>query len=58
MFLPALIMLIVLAPVLLPAMITVVHLLTGKARISTQDRVAVNFPRRTAYPLLAAPAAA
>ena len=33
-------------------------LLTGKARISTQDRVAVNFPRRTASPLLVAPAAA
>jgi hypothetical protein len=58
MFLPALIMLIVLAPVLLPAMITVVHLLTGKARNSTQDRVAVNFPRRTASPRFAVPAAA
>jgi hypothetical protein len=58
MFLPALIMLIVLAPVLLPTMITVVHLLTGKARVSAQDRVAVNYPRRTASPLFAMPAAA
>jgi hypothetical protein len=58
MLLPALIMLIVLAPVLLPAIITAVHLITGKARTSTQDRVAANFPRRTASPRLAVPAMA
>jgi hypothetical protein len=56
MLLPALIMLIVLAPVLLPAIITAVHLITGQARTSTQDRVAANFPRRTASPRLAVPA--
>jgi flagellar biosynthesis protein FliQ len=54
MFLPTLIMLMVLAPVLLPAVITVVHILTGQARTSTQDRVAANFPRRTASRRLAA----
>jgi hypothetical protein len=54
MFLPTLIMLMVLAPVLLPAVITVVHILTGQARTSTQDRVAANFPRHTASPRLAA----
>jgi hypothetical protein len=57
MLLPALILLMVLAPVLLPALITAVHLLTGKARTSTQDRVAANFPRRTTSPRLV-PAAA
>ena len=54
MFLPTLIMLMVLSPVLLPAVITVVHILTGQARTSTQDRVAANFPRRTPSPRLAA----
>jgi hypothetical protein len=58
MLLPALIILMVLAPVLLPAIITAVHLLTGQARTSTQDRVAANFPRRTASPRLAVPAMA
>jgi hypothetical protein len=58
MLLPALILLIVLSPVLLPAIITAVHLLTGQARPSTQDRVVANFPRRTASRRLAAPAAA
>ncbi|MGO9380821.1 MAG: hypothetical protein ACLP4W_01690 [Mycobacterium sp.] len=58
MLLPALIILIVLAPVLLPALITAVHLLTGQARTSTQERVAANFPRRTASPHLAVPAMA
>ena len=58
MFLPTLILLMVLSPVLLPAVITVVHILTGQARTSTQDRVAANFPRRTTSPHLAAPAAA
>ena len=58
MLLPALIMLMILSPVLLPAIITAVHVLTGKARTSTQDRVAANFPRRTASPRLAIPAAA
>ncbi|MGB8390307.1 hypothetical protein [Mycobacterium sp.] len=58
MLLPALIMLIVLSPVLLPAIITAVHLLTGQARTSTQERVAANFPRRTASPRFAVPAAA
>jgi hypothetical protein len=48
----------VLFPVLLPAIITVVHILTGQARTSTQDRVAANFPRRMASPRLASPAAA
>ena len=54
MFLPTLIMLMVLSPVLLPAVITVVHILTGRSRTSTQDRVAANFPRRKASPRLAA----
>ena len=58
MLLPALILLFVLSPVLLPAIITAVHLLTGQARTSTQDRVAANFPRRTASPRLAVPAMA
>ncbi len=58
MYLPTLIMLMVLSPVLLPAVITVVHILTGQARTSTQDRVAANFPRHMATPRLAAPAAA
>ncbi|MGO9924731.1 MAG: hypothetical protein ACLPLP_00955 [Mycobacterium sp.] len=58
MLLPALIILMVLAPVLLPAIITAVHLLTGQARTSTQERVAANFPRRTASPRLAVPAMA
>jgi hypothetical protein len=58
MLLPAMIMLLVLFPVLLPGVITVVHLLTGKARTSTQDRVAANFPRRTVSQRLAVPAAA
>jgi hypothetical protein len=48
MLLPALIILMILSPVLLPAIITAVHVLTGRARTSTQDRVAANFPRRTA----------
>ncbi len=58
MLLPALIMLMVLFPVLLPAIITAVHLLTGQARTSTQERVAANFPRRTASRRIAVPAAA
>jgi hypothetical protein len=58
MLLPALIMLMVLFPVLLPAVITAVHLITGQARTSTQERVAVNFPRRSASPRFAVPAAA
>jgi flagellar biosynthesis protein FliQ len=58
MLLPALIILMVLAPVLVPAIITAVHVLTGQARTSTQDRVATNFPRRIASPRLAIPAAA
>jgi hypothetical protein len=57
MLLPTLIMLIVLFPVLLPAIITVVHVLTGQARTSTQERIAVNFPRRAPSPRLAAAAA-
>jgi ABC-type transport system involved in cytochrome c biogenesis permease component len=48
----------VLFPVLIPAIITAVHILTGKARTTTVDRVAANFPRRTASPRLAAPAVA
>ncbi len=58
MLLPALIILMVLSPVLLPAIITAVHVLTGQARTSTQERVAANFPRRAASPRLAVPAAA
>ena len=58
MLLPALIMLMVLFPVLLPAVITAVHFVTGKAMTSTQDRVAANFPRLGASPRLAVPAAA
>jgi flagellar biosynthesis protein FliQ len=57
MLLPTLIMLMVLSPVLLPALITAVHILTGQARTSTQDRVAANFPRM-ASSRLAVPAAA
>jgi hypothetical protein len=48
MLLPTLIMLMVLGPVILPAIITLVHLLTGKARTCTEDRVAANFPRLAA----------
>jgi hypothetical protein len=58
MLLPAFIMLLVLFPVLLPAIITAVHLVTGRARTSTQERVAANFPRRAATPSFAVPAAA
>jgi hypothetical protein len=58
MLLPTFIILMVLAPVLLPAIITAVHLVTGQARTSTQERVAANFPRRVASPRLAVPAAA
>ena len=57
MLVPMLVILMVLSPVLLPAAITAFHHLTGKARTSTQDRVAVNFPRRTAAPRFAAAAA-
>jgi len=55
MLLPTFIILMVLSPVLLPAVITAVHIVTGQARISTQERVAANFPRRGG---LAVPAAA
>jgi ABC-type transport system involved in cytochrome c biogenesis permease component len=48
----------VLLPVLIPAIITAVHVLTGQTQTSTQDRAAVNFPRRTASPRLAVPAMA
>ncbi|WAC90463.1 hypothetical protein [Mycobacterium sp. Aquia_213] len=58
MLLPIIILLIVLSPVLLPAVITAVHMLTGPAQTSTQDRVAANFPRRTAAKRLVTPAAA
>ncbi|WAJ46452.1 hypothetical protein OK015_08300 [Mycobacterium sp. Aquia_216] len=58
MLLPILILLIVLSPVLLPAVITVVHMLTEPAPTSTRDRVAADFPRRTASPRRTAPAAA
>ena len=53
MLVPVLIILMVLSPVLLPAIITAVHYLTGQARTSTQERVAANFPRRTAAPRFA-----
>jgi hypothetical protein len=58
MLLPALIMLLVLGPVILPAIITLVHLVTGQARTCTEDRVAANFGRRTSSPRFAAAAAA
>lgn len=58
MFMPTLIILLVLAPVLLPAIITAFHVLTGQARTCTQDRVASNYPRREAASRIAAPAAA
>jgi ABC-type transport system involved in cytochrome c biogenesis permease component len=58
MLLPALVLVIVLAPVLLPVIITAVHVLTGRARSSTQDRAAANFARRTGSPRLAVPNAA
>jgi hypothetical protein len=48
----------VLFPVLIPAIITAFHILTGQQQTSTQDRVAANFPRRTASPRLAVPAMA
>ena len=48
----------VLLPVVIPAIITAVHILTGQARTGTQDRVAANFPRRTASPRLPVPAMA
>ncbi|HSS25287.1 MAG TPA: hypothetical protein VLL82_13005 [Mycobacterium sp.] len=48
----------VLFPVLVPAIITAVHVLTGQTRTSTQERIAANFPRRTAFPRLAVPAMA
>jgi flagellar biosynthesis protein FliQ len=54
MLLPTLIILLVLAPVLLPALITAIHLVTGQARTSTQERVAASFPRRAASPVPAA----
>lgn len=57
MLLPALIILLVLFPVLLPAIITAVHFVTSQARTSTQERVAANFPRRTASSHLVSTAA-
>jgi len=48
----------VLFPVLIPAIITAVHVLTGQTRTSTQERIASNFPRRTASPRFAVPAMA
>jgi hypothetical protein len=57
MLLPIFILLLVLSPVLLPAVITLGHMLTGPAP-STQDRAAANFPRRTASPRSTAAAAA
>jgi hypothetical protein len=48
----------VLFPVLIPAIITAVHIFTGQARTSTLDRVAASFPRRTASPRFAVPAMA
>jgi hypothetical protein len=58
MLLPIFILMMVLAPVLVPAAVTAFHYITGTARNSTQDRVAANFPRRTMSPLRAVPAAA
>jgi hypothetical protein len=57
MLVPALIILMILSPVLLPAAITTFHYLTGKAGTSTQERLAANFPRRTVAPRFAAAAA-
>jgi hypothetical protein len=48
MLVPALIILMILSPVLLPAAITAFHYLTGRAHTSTQERVAATFPRRKA----------
>jgi ABC-type transport system involved in cytochrome c biogenesis permease component len=48
----------VLFPVIVPAIISAVHILTGQARTTTLDRVATNFPRRTASPRQAVPAMA
>jgi hypothetical protein len=58
MLLPVLIMLMVLSPVLLPAIVTAYHALRGQAQTSTQERAAARFPRRMASPGLAVPAAA
>ncbi|CQD08282.1 hypothetical protein BN1232_01484 [Mycobacterium lentiflavum] len=46
MLLPVLILLLVLSPVLLPAIITAVHALTPQPQISTRDRVAADVGRR------------
>lgn len=54
MLLPALILLLVLSPVLLPAIITAVHALTPQPQTSTRDRVAANLGRRTASARLGA----
>ena len=48
----------VLFPLVLPATVTAFHVLTGRTRTSTQDRIAANFPRRTASARLAVPAMA
>jgi hypothetical protein len=57
MYAPFLVILMVLSPVLVPAAITAFHYLTGRAGTSTQERLAANFPRRTAAPRFAAAAA-
>jgi hypothetical protein len=57
MLLPIFIVLMILAPVLVPAAITAFHHITGQTRTSTADRLAANFPRRMATPRLAAAAA-
>jgi hypothetical protein len=56
MYAPFLVILMVLSPVLVPAAITAFHYLTRRAGTSTQERLAANFPRRTA-PAFAAAAA-
>ncbi len=57
MFTPFLVILMILSPVLLPAAITAFHYFTDRDGTSTQERLAANFPRRTAAPRFAAAAA-
>ena len=54
---PFLVILLILSPVLVPAAVTAFHYLRDRAGTSTQERLAANFPRRTAAPRFAAAAA-
>src|SRR5271169_5286669 len=51
-------MLAILAPVRIPPIIHAAYVVTGQQRTSTRERGAATFPRRTAFPRLAVPAAA